>query len=82
MKIKMKIIRKSYLHPFFFRLLKYDHKNGGECMNKKIVVGGVIVAAVVAGGVGYGVTHTAKAQFASHMLSICLSRTITSINSM
>lgn len=49
-------------------------------MNKKIVVGGVIVAAVVAGGVGYGVTHTAKAQFASHMLSR-LSRTITSINS-
>ncbi|TGE50893.1 hypothetical protein [Weissella confusa] len=39
-------------------------------MNKKIVVGGVIVAAVVAGGVGYGVTHTAKAQFASHMLSM------------
>ena len=39
-------------------------------MNKKIVVGGVIVTAVVAGGVGYGVTHTAKAQFASHMLSI------------
>ena len=27
-------------------------------MNKKIVVGGVIVAVVVAGGVGYGVTHT------------------------
>lgn len=26
-------------------------------MNKKIVAGGVIVVAAVAGGIGYGVTH-------------------------
>lgn len=39
-------------------------------MNKKILAGGVIVVAAVAGGIGYGVTHKAKAQFASHMMSM------------
>ena len=39
-------------------------------MNKKIVAGSVIAVAAVAGGIGYGVTHTAKSQFASHMMSM------------
>ena len=39
-------------------------------MNKKVIIGSVIAAVVVAGGVSYAVLHTPKAQFGTHLLAM------------
>ena len=39
-------------------------------MNKKVIIGSVAAAIVVAGGVSYAVLHTPKAQFGTHLLAM------------